>query len=346
MGGQAAILQMGQATLEIFDEAQAAAIDLLEAGRRVSGPVRFALQVPDLQTALDRLLSKGATLVHPPVVTPWGDRNARVQDPDGLQVTLLPVLDPATHPTPYPEVNAVLAALLAGVRSILGDQLFGVYLYGSLAGGDFDPRTSDLDFVVVSADDLPAEMVPALAALHARLAASGLKWAAKLEGSYLSRRALRRYQPGEPACPQINEGRFYMAPHGSDWIIQRHILREHGVVVVGPSAATLIDPLQPDELRQAVRGILKEWWAPMLADPAALQRPGYQAYAVLSMCRALYTLQYGAVASKPASGRWAQATLGEPWAPLIARALTWPAEGIPDDLAEILDFIRYTCKKA
>jgi catechol 2,3-dioxygenase-like lactoylglutathione lyase family enzyme len=89
--GHAAILNLGRATLEIFDEAQAQTIDEIEAGQRVSGPVRFALQVPDLQAALDRLLAYGATLVHPPVLTPWGDLNARVQDPDGLQVTLFQV---------------------------------------------------------------------------------------------------------------------------------------------------------------------------------------------------------------------------------------------------------------
>jgi uncharacterized glyoxalase superfamily protein PhnB len=54
----------------------------------VSGEVRFALEVPDLQAALDRVLAQGAILVHPPIVTPWGDRNARVQDPLGRQVTL------------------------------------------------------------------------------------------------------------------------------------------------------------------------------------------------------------------------------------------------------------------
>jgi catechol 2,3-dioxygenase-like lactoylglutathione lyase family enzyme len=86
--GHAAILNLGHATLEIFDEAQAQTIDEIEVGKRVSGPVRFALQVPDLQAALDRLLAHGATLVHPPIMTPWGDYNARVQDPDGLQVTL------------------------------------------------------------------------------------------------------------------------------------------------------------------------------------------------------------------------------------------------------------------
>ena len=87
-GGRALILDMGKATLELFDEAQAEAIDKIEAGKRISGQIRFALQVPDLQIAMKRLLAHGATLVHPPVMTPWGDYNVRLQDPDGMQITL------------------------------------------------------------------------------------------------------------------------------------------------------------------------------------------------------------------------------------------------------------------
>jgi methylmalonyl-CoA/ethylmalonyl-CoA epimerase len=87
-GGKALILDMGKATLELFDERQAEVIDQLEAGQRLSGQVRFALQVPDLKAAMERLLQHGATLVHEPVLTPWGDYNVRMQDPDGMQVTL------------------------------------------------------------------------------------------------------------------------------------------------------------------------------------------------------------------------------------------------------------------
>ena len=87
-GGRALMLEMGKATLELFDERQAEVIDQLEAGKRVSGQIRFALQVPDLKSAMERLLANGATLVHPPVTTPWGDTNVRLQDPDGMQVTL------------------------------------------------------------------------------------------------------------------------------------------------------------------------------------------------------------------------------------------------------------------
>ena len=86
--GQALVIDMGNATLEIFDETQAETIDQLEAGSRVSGQIRFALQVPDLEAAMKRLLAHGATLVHPPVTTPWGDYNVRLKDPDGMQITL------------------------------------------------------------------------------------------------------------------------------------------------------------------------------------------------------------------------------------------------------------------
>ena len=89
--GRAFVLDMGRATLEIFDEKQAQTVDQIEVGRRISGKIRFALQVPDLDAAVERLISHGAALVSPPVDTPWGDRTVRFQDPDGMQITLYQV---------------------------------------------------------------------------------------------------------------------------------------------------------------------------------------------------------------------------------------------------------------
>jgi catechol 2,3-dioxygenase-like lactoylglutathione lyase family enzyme len=86
--GKAMLLELGRATIEIFDEDHAEEVDRIEVGQRVSGPVRFAIQVPDVDAALKRVLAYGGTLVHEPVMTPWGDYTARVQSPDGLQVTL------------------------------------------------------------------------------------------------------------------------------------------------------------------------------------------------------------------------------------------------------------------
>lgn len=86
--GRVVVLEAGRATLELFDEAQADAVDRIEAGQRVSGPVRLALEVTDSELTARRLVAAGAEGVAPPVTTPWGDRNARVRAPDGMQLTL------------------------------------------------------------------------------------------------------------------------------------------------------------------------------------------------------------------------------------------------------------------
>jgi len=249
-------------------------------------------------------------------------------------------------PTPYPDVNAVFRTLLSNVQAILGNQFIGLYLYGSLASGDFEPQRSDIDFVVVTAGEIPDERLPTLEAMHIRLNASGSKWATKIEGTYIPQSALRRYNPTDPPRPYVNEGRFYLGSHGSDWIIQRHILREQGVVVAGPVPQDLIDPVLPNELRRAVLGILQEWWLPTLHNPARLSGSGYPAYAILTMCRALYTLQYGSIVSKPVAARWAQMALGEQWAALIEWAIAWSPDAPLDNLNETLDFIRYALERS
>lgn len=93
--GHTLVLNMGNATLEIFDEAQADTIDQIEVGRRISGQIWFALRVPDLKAAMERLLVHGATLIYPPIMTPWGDYIVRLQDPDGMQITLFQKSDNA-----------------------------------------------------------------------------------------------------------------------------------------------------------------------------------------------------------------------------------------------------------
>jgi lactoylglutathione lyase len=92
--GRVAILGAGRATLELSDVPHAEHIDRLEVGRRVAGHVRVAFQVRDARVATDRLVGAGATLVAPPVETPWRSLNARLEAPAGLQLTLFQELAP------------------------------------------------------------------------------------------------------------------------------------------------------------------------------------------------------------------------------------------------------------
>jgi hypothetical protein len=245
--------------------------------------------------------------------------------------------------TPYADVNLVLSLLLDRAKARLGPRLVGLYIHGSLAAGDFTPQRSDIDFVAVTAAPLPEDLLPGLAQMHAGIYASGYEWARKLEGSYVPQAALRRYDPQDCHFPALRcDGTFAVDGHGPDWVIQCHVLREHALVLAGPPIATLIDPVGPEDLRQATSAILREWWAPVLTDPTRLHTAEYRAYAVLTMCRGLYTLQQGEIVSKTQAATWCATGPGKPWAAMISHALAWrdgmPMHGIPETLA----LIRFT----
>jgi methylmalonyl-CoA/ethylmalonyl-CoA epimerase len=87
-GGHAVLLEAGRATLEIFDQSQARAIDEIEVGRRVAGQVRVAFQTSNSEASAHDLVRAGAEILNGPVTTPWGDRSVRLLGPDGIQLTL------------------------------------------------------------------------------------------------------------------------------------------------------------------------------------------------------------------------------------------------------------------
>jgi hypothetical protein len=56
----------------------------------------------------------------------------------------------------------------------------------------------------------------------------------------------------------------------------------------------------------------------------------------------LYTLERGAVASKPAAARWAEHCLGEPWVQLIERALAGTGDAAPISEADVTEIVADT----
>jgi hypothetical protein len=220
-----------------------------------------------------------------------------------------------------------------------------MYLYGSLASGDFDPASSDVDVVVVTDGKLTEKTIWKLRDLHDRIMVSGMPLASELDGAYIDQEALRCYEFETAVHPHFERGeRLLVEQFHSDWVIQRYVLREMGVVVAGPDPRPMIDPISCDDLRRAVLDLLW-WWEEQLIDPSLLSQGGYQAYAILSMCRILYTMQFGAIVSKPIAGQWAIANLGARWKPLIERAFQWVPGFDVDRLDETQDFIRYTLER-
>ena len=86
--GREIIFAAGPSTIDLLDRAQAGHVDRIEAGDRLSGPVRLAIEVSDVKASVASLQERGARISNEPVSTPWGDFNQRLQTPDGLQLTL------------------------------------------------------------------------------------------------------------------------------------------------------------------------------------------------------------------------------------------------------------------
>jgi hypothetical protein len=239
--------------------------------------------------------------------------------------------------TPVPDLDALLARLVLGVTRIFCSELVGVYLHGSLAWGDFNPATSDVDFVVVLRQPVPELLLPQLKELFAELIAEDPMWAALLEGCFMPESAFVNGDRGE-AYPSYDEGKFLLDHKGINNAMQRHILRERGIVLVGEGPHTFIAPVTPEELEAESRLLLHNWWKPQLENQQYLSDRVYQAYAVLTMCRISYTLNTGKVTSKPRAAVWMKAEYPE-WAELIDRAVAWKKEDGVDDFGKTLSFI-------
>src|SRR2546422_8006017 len=79
-------------------------------------------------------------------------------------------------PTPYADINQLLELLLSGIQKILGAKLIGLYLYGSLVIGDFDPNISDIDLVAALSSDIDDKESGALQKMHDDFAKKYKEW--------------------------------------------------------------------------------------------------------------------------------------------------------------------------
>jgi hypothetical protein len=260
--------------------------------------------------------------------------------------------DQNISPTPYNDINFFLHILLDDVRAILDNRFIGMYLYGSLASGEFDTSRSDVDFLVVTTEVLPQNTISDLKTMHLSLYDSGSEWATRLEGAYIPLNDVRVYSPAETDCVLVHFNKLYrrkefLVTHlDSNWIINRHILYTSGIVIAGPPLHTIIDPVQPKELQEAALVALRNNWTPRAANSSFFLGMEYQPFMVLQMCRSLYILNHGAVTSKLSSARWVIEYSDKKWTGLIEQAMAWHYGDPLGDIGQTREFIRYILKEA
>jgi predicted nucleotidyltransferase len=218
-------------------------------------------------------------------------------------------------------VSPILAQLTDGLRSILREELVGIYLYGSLITGDFAPGISDIDLVVVMTTALDSIQFNALHRLHESVVERQPDWRDRLELAYITGAALRSFRHQTSSIGIISPGEpFHMLEAGSDWLISWYKLREDGVALVGPPIQSLIDDIPTQAYLQAVGEHICRY-RDSVKKP---QNKSALSYIVLTVARGLYTLAHGKPTSKVKAAAWARQRYPQ-WAEFLESALRWRA---------------------
>jgi predicted nucleotidyltransferase len=218
-----------------------------------------------------------------------------------------------------PSVEGLLSRLVDRQKEVLGDDLIGSYLFGSVVTDDFDPGISDVDTVPVLRSDVTAAQLAVLECLHLDIVEETPQWEDRVEVVYLSSRALRTFRTESAPAARISPGEpFHAIEVDHRWLIDWCQLRPVGIALYGPPASSLVPVISSDEYVEAVRQHMLDW--PDGVDEYVTQ--GDQAYAILTMCRGLRTWRTGEHVSKREAARWARETLPE-YANLIRDAVLW-----------------------
>ena len=236
------------------------------------------------------------------------------------------------------EVSELLEEVRVRLPVILGGNLTGVYLYGSLTQNAFDPARSDVDCVVVTAGELSDEQFKELGEWLAKLEKEN-SWAARLQMQFLLRDEV--LVMNSKAC-LYQFGQFNRCGSDGNPIIWMNIL-ETGLTLTGEPPSAFVPEITREIFREALTretGYLRE----EIEKPNSEWRdvPKYRAYAVLTLCRVLYSHATGKIASKPEAAAFAADQLPEELRKIVEAALSADAEhwgNIPlNGIEQFIDF--------
>jgi hypothetical protein len=237
-------------------------------------------------------------------------------------------------------VSPVLAELTHALPNLLGANLVGLYVYGSVLDSEFTPARSDVDCIAVTERALDEATFGRLNAWLTD-AAREEPWFTRLQLHLLVKQSV--LVEDRRAC-LWQFGVLKRSGSDGNPIIWMDFF-QRGRTLQGPGPESFVPEITAEILHRAlVRevGYLRE---EIVAQPNSDWRDvtSYRRYAVLTLCRILYSLRTGEFASKQRAASWAMDNTPTEWHDLIQQALavgeTGGSEGLP--LSRIGVFIDY-----
>lgn len=245
-------------------------------------------------------------------------------------------------------VKLLLDEIVTSFKTILGNNLTGIYLHGSLAMGCFNPVSSDIDFLVVTKGKVAVgkrkEIANAMLALNEKAPTKGL------EMSVITKDTLKEMQHPMPFefhfssdwIDSFRNNGVNLAENRKDSDLAAHltIIKTRGITLYGPPIGELFPDVPERYYYDSIEADAKDILSDMPSNPV---------YNVLNLCRVWAYKSDKVVMSKHEGGEWALPRASSKQAQIISKALKeyegesqgeWSSEELNQfggEFADILD---------
>jgi len=230
----------------------------------------------------------------------------------------------------HPVASKLLHNFLSSLKRDLAENLIAVYLYGSLATGDFVDELSDIDLLIVMKNKVNLKQLNSLADLHQTFNSENNDWSKRVDVAYLSEGSIKNIKD-KPYQTIVSDGHGGIEiVHAPEYyLIDWYKVQEQSVTLFGPDAGKLMPRISIDEFKEVVRCYMLDW-----PDKAAkADKRGLQAYIVVTLCRSLYAYKYGKHVSKRIGANWVVDEFPQ-WSSLIRQSLKWSRDSENSDVVD------------
>lgn len=242
----------------------------------------------------------------------------------------------------------VLEDIAREYKKILGNNLVGIYIHGSLAFGCFNPNKSDIDFIVVVKKEPILEekeaLIKTLLNLSSKAPKKGYEMSVVLESVckkfvYPTPFELHYSNMHLQSC--INNLREYCTTmKGTDKDLAAHftIIKEVGYTLIGKPILQVFGEVPKENYLQSIMYDIEE------ADKIIKENP---VYIILNLCRVLAFKNQDLILSKEQGGIWGIENLPPKYEVLIDKALENYQGDRIDKFEEALseEFCKYMLKR-
>ncbi|WP_223701175.1 aminoglycoside adenylyltransferase domain-containing protein [Sutcliffiella deserti] len=209
--------------------------------------------------------------------------------------------------TSSPDIKDFIIHLQNRIAEIINGNLTGIYIHGSLALGGFNPKSSDIDLLVVTKKALTVETKRNLAELFLKYSNAPFP----IEISFLNMEQLKVWKH---PCPfDFHYSEFWRERYGNDLVggtcdylnsdvhtdmdLAAHITitNERGICVYGKSIKEVFPFVPQSDYLSSIMGDFKDCLGNIEEDPI---------YCTLNLIRVYWYLKEGVISSKQEAGNW------------------------------------------